>query len=127
MANPAFSPREDHATDDRTSMTNTAEPNAITAAERAVEAAQRIVVERLELFRLELVDGANRLVERIGLMMLAGFVIALGWCGLAVALVMVLANRLPVPASVALVAGVHVVVGIAFYAMATRMQGRTTT
>ncbi len=108
-------------------MTNAAEPNAITAAERAVEAAQRIVVERLELFRLELVDGANRLVERIGLMMLAGFVIALGWCGLAVALVMVLANRLPVPASVALVAGVHVVVGIAFYAMATRMQGRTTT
>lgn len=100
------------------------EPSAVSAAERAVEAAQRIVVERLELLRLEFVDAAARLVERVELMLLAGFVIALGWCGLAVALVMVLSERLPLPTSVALVAGVHVVAGIVFYAVATASRGR---
>ena len=108
-------------------MPTAPEPNAVTAAERAVDAAQRIVVERLELLRLELVDAAARLVERMGLMLLAGFVVALGWCGLVVALVMVLADRMPWPASVAAVAGVHVLAGVVFYAVATTMGRRKTT
>jgi hypothetical protein len=119
MTNRAFSTTEDR-------VTAAPEPNATMAAERAVEAAQRIVVERLELLRLDLVDAAVRLVDRIGLVLFAGFMIALGWCGLAVALVMVLANRFTLPSSVALVAGVHVLAGIVFYAVATASRGGKT-
>jgi len=122
MVNRAFSTTDDRAS--TAAAESATEPSAVGAAERAVEAAQRIVVERLELLRLELVDAAARIVERMGLMLLAGFVIALGWCGLAVALVMVLSERLPLATSVALVAGVHVVAGIVFYAVATASRGR---
>jgi hypothetical protein len=88
------------------------EPSAVSAAERAVEAAQRIAVERLELMRLELQEAVGRFAQRIGLVLAAGFVTILGWGGLAIALVVVLADRMPLAASIAIVAGAHVLVGI---------------
>ena len=103
------------------------EPSAVSAAERAVEAAQRIAVERLELMRLEFMDGIARLMQRAGLLLAAGFIGILGWCGLAVAVVIVLAERLPLSAAIALVAGPHVLVGIGLGVAATSMTGRKAT
>lgn len=103
------------------------EPSAVSAAERAVEAAQRIAVERLELMRLEFMDGIAGLLQRTGLMLAAGFITILGWCGLAAALVVVVAERLPLAAAIAAVAGVHVVAGIGLGVAATSMTGRKTT
>ncbi len=103
------------------------EPSAISAAERAVEAAQRIVVERLELMRLELVDALERLVLRAGLGLAAGFVTILGWCGLAVALVVVLAEHMPLAASIAIVAGTHVLLGIVLGVASASLTKRKTT
>jgi hypothetical protein len=54
-------------------------------------------------------------------------VILLGWCGLAVALVMMLAERIPLAASVAAVAGGHVLAGIVIAVVATSMAGRKPT
>jgi hypothetical protein len=103
------------------------EPSAAAAVERAVDAAQRIAVERLELIRLELMEGLAGLMQRAGLMLAAGFVAILGWCGLAAALVIVLAERLPLSAAIALVAGIHVLVGIVLGVVATSMTRRKAT
>jgi hypothetical protein len=103
------------------------EPGAISAAERAVEAAQRIAVERLELMRLEFMDGISGLMQRAGMVLAAGFITILGWCGLAVALVVVAADHMPLAASIALVAGVHVLAGIGLgLAAATHAGGKRT-
>lgn len=104
-----------------------AEPSAISAAERAVEAAQRIAVERLELVRLELMDGLAGLMRRAGLMLAAGVVVMLGWCGLAVAVVMMMAERIPLATAVALVAGTHVLIGIVLGIAAASMTRRKAT
>lgn len=104
-----------------------AEPSAISAAERAVEAAQRIAVERLELVRLELMDGLAGLMQRAGLMLAAGLVVILGWCGLAVAAVMMMAERIPLATAVALVAGTHVLIGIVLGVAAASMTRRKAT
>ena len=87
-------------------------PSAASAAERAVEAAQRIVVERLELLRLETQEALARSIQRAGLVLAAGFIATLGWCGLAIGLVLVLAEQMPLAVAVALVGGVHVLSGI---------------
>jgi len=108
------------------SETPAAEPSAASAAERAVEAAQKIAVERLELIRLELLDGIAGLMQRAGLMLAAGLVTILGWCGLAVAAVVVVAERLPLATAIALVAGTHVLLGIVLGVAATSMTRRKT-
>ena len=89
------------------------EPSAISAAERAVEAAQRIVVERLELMRLEMMDGLGNLFARAGAVMAAAFVAILGWTGLAIALAVILTDYMHPAASIAFVGGLHLLIGIA--------------
>lgn len=103
-----------------------AEPTTASAGERAMDAAQRIVVERLELIRLELQDALTRQVRRAGLVLAAGFIAILGWCGLAIALVLVLAEQMPLAASSALVGGVHVLAGLVL-AVATAASGERRT
>jgi hypothetical protein len=104
-----------------------AEPSAVSAAERAIEAAQRIVVERIELLRLEVIESVSSVAQRAGLMAAAGIVALLGWIGFAVAAVLVLSHRMPMAASVALVAGIHVLAGIALatYASSAGMRRKT--
>jgi hypothetical protein len=102
------------------------EPSAVSAVERAVEAAQRLAVERLELMKLELEEGLGRMLARAGLMLAAGLIAILGWTGLAAALVVVLAERLPMATSLALVAGSHVLAGIVLALVAASMTRRKT-
>jgi uncharacterized membrane protein YqjE len=107
--------------------THSTEPSAVSAAERAVEAAQKIAVERLELMRLEFMDGIAGLMQRAGLMLAAGLIAILGWCGLAVAVVVMVAERLPLATAIALVAGTHVLLGLVLGVAAMSMTRRKTT
>ncbi len=66
-------------------------------------------------------------MQRAGLMLAAGLITILGWCGLATALVVVLAERMPLATSIGLVAGAHVVAGIVIGVAATAMTGRKAT
>lgn len=104
-----------------------AEPSAVSAAERAIEAAGRIVVDRIELLRLEVIESVSSLVQRVGLMLAAGVVALLGWCGFAIAAVLVLSHRMPMASSVALVAAVHLLAGVALatYASSVGMRRKT--
>ena len=103
------------------------EPSAASAVERAVDAAQRIAVERLELMRLEMQESLLRVAKGGGLLVAAGFVLVLGFTGLGAALVVVLAERMPLAASIALVAAGHVVVGIVLAAAGSAIAGRKKT
>jgi hypothetical protein len=103
------------------------EPSAVNAAERAVEAAQRIVVDRIELIRLEAQEALTSLVVRTGLMIAAGVVILLGWSALAVAAALWLSTWMLLPASLALVGAVHVLAGAGFAAYAAGSDRRRTT
>lgn len=94
------------------------EPSAITAAERAVEAAQRIVIDRIELIRLEVQDALASLVLRTGLLVAAGLVMLLGWTALAIAAALWLAESMPRTAAVAAVGTFHLLVGAGFAAWA---------
>jgi hypothetical protein len=87
------------------------EPSAINAAERAVDAAQRIVVDRLELIRLEAQEALANLVVRTGLVTAAGVVILIGWVALAVATALWLRQWMSPAASVGLVGSVHLLAG----------------
>ncbi len=105
-----------------------AEPSAVSAAERAIEAAQRIVVDRIELLRLEMIETVGSFAQRAGLMVAAGIVLLLGWVGFAIAAVVVLSHRMPMAGSIALVAGIHVLAGIALvtYAGTAGLRRKTT-
>lgn len=125
MANRAFTTSADlHEPESRTTPS---EPSAISAVERAVEAAQRIAVERLELMRLEIEEGFGRMLLRAGLLLAAGLVTIFGWTGLAAALVVMLAERMPLATSLALVAGSHVLAGLVLGAVAITRTRRETT
>lgn len=103
------------------------EPNAASAAERAVEAAQRIVVERLELIRLEVQEALAGAMVRSGLVLAAGFVAILGWTALAVALVLGLAEHVPLAGAIAVVGGAHVLAGVVMGATAASSGSRRPT
>lgn len=111
--------------DVETNVSVPAEPSAVSAAERAIEAAGLIVVERIELLRLEVVDSISNLAQRVGLMLAAGVVLLLGWCGFAVAAVLVLSHRMPMASSVALVAAIHLIAGVALATYASAAGRKT--
>lgn len=113
--------------DDRRPDEGQPEPSAVSAVERAVDAAQRIAVERLELMRLEIAESLARVAKGSGLMAAAALIVVFGLAGLAAALVVVLAERLPLAASIAIVAGGHVVVGIVIAAVGASIAGRKAT
>ncbi len=63
------------------------------AVERAVEAAQRLVVERMELLRLEAQQALIRLLQDAGLLALGGVLAFIGWCALMGWVVVLLRER----------------------------------
>jgi uncharacterized membrane protein YqjE len=86
-------------------------PSEIDAVERMVDAAQRLVTERIELARLDMQEAmATTLWRTLGM----GFVLLLqltGWWTLIAAAVMKLDDRLPLAASLAIVGLLHIVAG----------------
>ena len=114
--------------DVETDVSVPAEPSAVSAAERAIEAAQGIVVDRIELIRLEVIETVSSFGQRAGIMAAAGVVLLLGWIGFAVAAVVVLSHRMPLATSVALVAGINLLAGIALatYAGTAGLRRKTT-
>ena len=118
---------EEVMADEREVAVEPVEPNAASAAERAVEAAQRIVVERLELIRLEVQEALAGAMVRSGLVLAAGFVAILGWTALAVALVLGLAEHVPLAGAIAVVGGAHVLAGVVMGAIAASSGSRRPT
>jgi uncharacterized membrane protein YqjE len=100
------------------------EPSAVGAVERGVEAAQRIVVEGLELLRLEAEERLSRTVRGAALLSLGGALTFIGWCALMLVVVLILRERWSLIAGLAAVGVGHLVVGAGAIAYAMADTGK---
>lgn len=96
-------------------------PDASQAMERAFEAAQRLLFERIELARLELLDGLASLLRTA---VLAVALALGGWGMLLAALVLVLQAWMPGAAALGLVGALQLVVAAATVSGRARTAGR---
>jgi hypothetical protein len=85
-------------------------PSAPQAVERAVEAAHQLIVDRLELLRLEVLSGLTHLLRTVVVMLVLGIS---AWATLVAATVMLLATWLPLAGALATTAGIQILVGVA--------------
>ena len=89
------------------------EPSAANAVERALEAGQRLVVERAGLIRLEAEEAIARAFRDAITIGIGGLLATLGWCVLVALAVFVLRNEVSLETSLAVVGGVHLLAGLA--------------
>ena len=94
------------------------------AVERAVDAAQRIVVVRMELLRLEAQQALIRLLQDAGLLALGGVLALIGWCALMGWGVVLLRDRVSLPAGLASMALLNAVLAAVLVGFAVRRTQR---
>ena len=101
------------------------EASAGGAVERAVDAAQRIVVERMELLRLEAQQALTRLLQDAGLLALGGVLVLIGWCALMGWGVVLLRDRgVSLPAGLASIALLNTALATVLVGFAVRRMQR---
>jgi uncharacterized membrane protein YqjE len=94
------------------------------AVERAVDATQRIVVDRMELLRLEAQQALTRLLQDTGLLALGGVLALVGWCALMGWGVVLLRERVSLPAGLASIAVLNAVLATVLVGFAVRRMQR---
>jgi hypothetical protein len=103
------------------------EPSVVSAFGRAVEAGQRLLVNRMDLIRLDILDLIAR-TQRGAVLIIFGAVVTMaGWLAISVAAVLVMERSLPLPLSAALAGVGNAVLGAALVAAGiqrTRGAGR---
>jgi hypothetical protein len=93
-----------------------AEPSVVAALGRAIDAGQRIVVNRVDLVRLEILDTVTRAATG-GVLAIAGAVIiGIGWLACSGALILYAEPYLTLAGSAAVIGAVNVLAGIALLA-----------
>ena len=92
---------------------STEEPHIVDAALRVFEAGQRVVLDRVDLARLDLAQIAARTVRGAALIVLGAVLVAGAWFALMAGLVVWLLAYLALGASLALVGGISAAVGAA--------------
>lgn len=102
-----------------------AEATPVGALVDVVQSAQRLIVSRIDLLRLEAKDAAGRAARTGALVGVAAFLGMTGWVALSAAVVALLAGPLPLSAALGAVGGAHVVVaaGLVFAAKARERKG----
>jgi hypothetical protein len=90
---------------------------------RAVEAAERIVVNRIDLARLDILGAITDVARTGGLLVCGGFLLAIGWTGVSLAGALLL-ERLTGswPLSAALIGAVNLVLGCGAMAAASNLR-----
>ncbi len=87
------------------------EPSIVSALGRAMEAGQRLVIDRIELARLDALEMIDR-TQRAGLLIILGAMMAMaGWIGIGTAAVVLLHDYFTLPVSAAVVGLVSLVIG----------------
>jgi putative superfamily III holin-X len=89
------------------------EPSLTSALGHAVDASQRLLADRIDLARLDVIDVVTR-AERGGMLAAIGaLVLVVGWTSLTAALVFALQDQLTLPASMALAGVINTLFGVA--------------
>ena len=103
------------------------QPSATDAVERVFVAGQRLVTERIELARLDVEDAVASAIGRAVFIVLMGLFAFSGWWAGMAAVIILLDQWIPLPASLAVVGGAHVLLGSAAVLYATLRSGHTRT
>lgn len=82
-----------------------------TAATRVLDAGERLLVERLDMLRVEVRGDVSRAVSGSGLVAVGGVLAVSGWGVLMAAVVVALAPVVTPAVSLAIVGGVHLLLG----------------
>jgi uncharacterized membrane protein YqjE len=86
-------------------------PSMWEAIRRLADASQRLLVDRLELVRLETREDAATLARALALLMATLPLLLAGWLALMAGVTLALLPVLPLAATLCILGGVHVVVG----------------
>jgi len=92
------------------------EPGLLTALGHVLQAGQRVVIDRIELIRLEVLEVVRRGVDGVALIVAGVMPLLVGWLALAGALFFVLDDFLAPEANLALTGLVQLVAGAALVA-----------
>lgn len=93
------------------------EPTVVTALGRAIDAGQRIVVNRIDLARLDILEMISR-VARGGLMIvLGGVLLAVGWLAFSGAAILYGQDYFTLPGSAAIVGAINAGLGALILAL----------
>jgi hypothetical protein len=88
------------------------EPSVVTALGRAIDAGQRIVVNRIDLARLDILDAVSRVAQGGLFIIVGGVLLAVGWLAFTCAAIVFGQDYLSLPGSAALVGAINAVAGI---------------
>jgi hypothetical protein len=105
------------------------QPSATDAVERVLEAGQRLIIERIELAKLDVQEAVTEKVSQTVLVVVPGLFAFGGWWILMAGIVAFLNTFLVLPASLAIVGGAHVAIGggVALSALKRGQGGRSGT
>jgi hypothetical protein len=87
------------------------EPSVVTALGRAIDAGQRIVVNRIDLARLDMLDVVSRVTRGGMLVVFGGVLLGVGWLAFTSAAILYGQNYLTLPGSAALVGAINAALG----------------
>jgi uncharacterized membrane protein YqjE len=87
------------------------QPSATEAVERMIDASQRLIGDRIELAKLEAQEAVTRVVTSTVFLLAAGLFALIGWISLMGAVVLLLRQSMTLEAALALVGGIHIVLG----------------
>lgn len=91
---------------------NHGEPGLVSALGRAIESAQGIVVNRIDLAKLDVLDTMSDMIRAGGMVVCGSLMMAIGWACLSVAAVVLIEEwTLNLPLSAALVGAINMLVG----------------
>lgn len=87
------------------------EPSVVTALGRAIDAGQRIIVNRIDLARLDILDAVGRIAQGGVLIVIGGILLAVGWLAFTSAAIIFGQNYISLPASAAIVGAINAAIG----------------
>lgn len=90
------------------------EPSLVGSLGRVIEAGQRIVVNRIDLVRVDVLDIIARTVRGSAMVVIGGVILLVGWVALSCAAILVGEMFVSLPASAAIVGLANAALGAAF-------------
>lgn len=87
------------------------EPSVVSALGRAIDAGQRIVVDRIDLARLDILDVVGRTVRGGTMIALGAVLLAVGWLAFSGAAILYGQTYVSLPASAAIVGAINAGLG----------------
>jgi hypothetical protein len=103
---------------------NTPEPSIVAALGHVVGASERVLIDRIELARLDAVDALTRTLADTVFLACGAALVLCGWLSLSAVAVLICLSFLPLPAGLAIVGASNMVLGAGLVGLARPRKSR---